>query len=192
MHSGKPAVFILGILIFGVNLLAAQQVQVVMVRNLPADPEPQTDQFTLFSFAEGRAIPLKNFDTDQWDLGFKGTTIIVNGGKERRGKGGVFLTSGVFDAIDALPDAIEWRQDEPDGKTAIAAGSGNGWYEYLFTTHEIKPIQNQLIFVKTAQGKFAKVEILSYYREVEGETDSPGRYYTFRYAYQPDGSVDFN
>ncbi len=169
----------------------SQDLKVLVYKNLPADPEPQADRYTLFSFSKGAVVPTEKMDTDQWDLGFKGTGIIVNGGKERKGKGAACLASGVFDAVDKVPDGLTWATDEPGGKTAIPSGSGNGWYEYVFTTHEIRPLPNRVLFLKTADGKFAKVEILSYYRDVEGETDSPGRYYTFRYVYQPDGSGVF-
>ncbi len=169
----------------------SQDLKVLIYKNLPADPEPQADRYTLFSFSKGAVVPAGKMDTDQWDLGFKGTSIIVNGGKERKGKGAAGMVTAVFDAVDKLPDGLTWATDEPGGKTAIPSGSGNGWYEYVFTTHEIKPLPNRVLFVKTADGKFAKVEILSYYRDVEGETDSPGRYYTFRYVYQPNGSGVF-
>ncbi len=169
----------------------SQDLKVLVYKNLPADPEPQADRYTLFSFSKGAVVPTEKMDTDQWDLGFKGTAIIVNGGKERKGKGAACLASGVFETINRLPDGLTWATDQPDGKTAVPSGSGNGWYEYVFTTHEIKPLPNRVLFVRTADGRFAKVEILSYYRDVEGETDSPGRYYTFRYVYQPDGSGVF-
>ncbi|MFT6205223.1 MAG: hypothetical protein ACJA1O_002839, partial [Spirosomataceae bacterium] len=41
--------------------------------------------------------------------------------------------------------------------------------------------------------KFAKMEILGYYKDMPAIIDrsSQSRYYTFRYAYQPDGSRTF-
>ena len=184
-------VFLSTALLFSGEDVNSQSLKVNVYKNLAADPEPQVDRFTLFSFSKGAVIPIEKFETDQWDLGFKGTSIIVNGGKGRKGKGGVSLTEAVFDAVDKLPEGITWATDGPDGKTALPAGSGNGWYEYVFTTHEIQPLPNRVLFIRTADGKFAKMEILSYYRNVEGETDSPGRYYTFRYVYQPNGSGIF-
>lgn len=169
----------------------AQGLKEATVKNLAADPEPQSNQYTLFRFASGEVVPLKNFDSDQWDLGFKGTTLIVNGGEGRKGRGGVYIGNGVFEEVARVPDGIEWAADESETKTAIPGGSGNGWYEYVFSSHEIKPLPNKILFIRTADGKYAKVEILSYYRDVEGETDSHGRYYTFRYVYQPNGTGSF-
>jgi hypothetical protein len=188
MNIHKGLVLFLGLSLAAFVQVGAQDLKISVVKNLPADPDPQEDKFTLFSLSSGKQVPLEKFESDEWDLGFKGTSIIVNGGTERSGKGGAFLTTGVFEAVESVPDKIDWQKDGPDGKTAIPGGSGNGWYQYVFTTHEIKPLPNKVLFVKTADGKYAKVEVLSYYRDVEGETDSPGRYYTFRYVYQPDGS----
>lgn len=188
MKISRKLWFVVSALTFTIAVAGAQSLKVSVYKNLPADPDPQSGEYTLFSLAKGVTVPLKEFESDKWDLGFKGTSIIVNGGKERKGKGGAFIADAAFDAVDRLPENPAWATDESEGKTAIPSGSGNGWYEYLFMTHEIKPLSNKVIFVKTGDGKYAKVEILSYYRDVEGETDSPGRYYTFRYVYQPDGS----
>lgn len=181
-RTGLAFLMSLGVL----SAVHAQGTEVRTIKNLPADPEPQSDQFTLFSLAKGEVVPLKDFESDKWDLGFKGTSIIVNGGAERKGKGGVFIGEGAFDQIEKLPSGITWAVDEPGGKTAIPGGSGNGWYQYIFINHEIKPIPNKVLYIKTADEKFAKLEILSYYKNVEGEVDTPGRYYTFRYVLLPD------
>jgi hypothetical protein len=54
----------------------------------------------------------------------------------------------------------------------------------------ITPIAGRTIVVRTADGKFAKVEILNYYKNAPASptmTDA-SRYYTFRFKFQPDGS----
>ncbi len=163
-----------------------------LYKNLPADPEPETGIYTLFSFRTGQAVDTSLWATDQWDVGFKGSTLIVNGGANRVGKGGAFLVKGDFEALKNVPDGAQFTVDESDEKTAIPKGSGNGWYEYIFTTHEIKPLPNTVLLIRTADERYAKMVIESYYRDIEGETDSPGRYYTFRYVFQPDGTRNFN
>lgn len=188
--KSKSAFLVFSVLLASLQVIVAQPLRPVTIKNLPADPDPQSNRYTLFSFARGEVVPLKEMETDQWDLGFKGTSIIVNGGGERKGKGGAFLVNGAFDALEKLPENTRWHTDEPE-KPAIPAGSGNGWYEYVFTTHEIKPLPNRVLLIRTAAGNYAKVEIISYYRDIEGETDAPGRYYTFRYVYQPDGTGKF-
>ena len=62
-------------------------------------------------------------------------------------------------------------------------------------TFLITPTAGRILVFKTADGKFAKVEILSYY---EGAPENPdafvdqSRYYTFNYVYQPnEGEITF-
>ena len=54
---------------------------------------------------------------------------------------------------------------------------------------EISHAQTAMIF-KTADSKYAKMEILSYYQDapVTPTSTTKDRYYTFRYIYQADGS----
>ena len=55
----------------------------------------------------------------------------------------------------------------------------------------VSPIAGRVIIVKTADGKFAKLEILSYYKNAPATPNAMtdmARYFTFRYVYQPDGS----
>ena len=85
-------------------------------------------------------------------------------------------------------DVSLFTQDSGNGY-AIMSGSGNGWYTYAGPpTFLITPTAGRILVFKTADGKFAKVEILSYY---EGAPENPdaftdqSRYYTFNYVYQP-------
>jgi hypothetical protein len=50
----------------------------------------------------------------------------------------------------------------------------------------------KVIVLKTADGKYAKMEILSYYKDAPAPVNplrDIARYYTFQYVYQPDGST---
>lgn len=155
------------------------------INNLPAN---HTDRFTLFSFKTGKTVPNTDSLSNKWDIGFKGTTIIVNGGKIRKGQGGVSLSATAFDQIQTLSDTLKFAVDAEES-LAIQPGSGNGWYSYNMSTHEILPIKNKTLVVKTGDGKYAKVEILSYYKDQDSANET--RFYTFRYNYQPDGSKTF-
>jgi hypothetical protein len=57
----------------------------------------------------------------------------------------------------------------------------------------ITTIPGRLIIVRTATGKYAKVEITSYYKDSPATPDvnSVPRYYNFRFGYQADGSKTF-
>jgi hypothetical protein len=63
----------------------------------------------------------------------------------------------------------------------------------------VTAIPGRVLVIKTASGKYAKVEILNYYKggltpssTASDSTKSYGsRFYKFRYTYQADGSMNF-
>jgi hypothetical protein len=179
--------------------------------NLPADPgtgfDPNTGQptgttgkFTLFSFKTGTVVPNADSATAKWDLGFRATTIIVNSATSGSGTAQVQIISGIFDALNEAPvDGYKSDYDPspiagaPNADVAIPTGSGNGWYTYDGAAMVNKPTAGKIIVVKTADGGYAKMEILSYYKDAPAapvNTDI-ARYYTFRYVYQPNDTRSF-
>jgi hypothetical protein len=166
-------------------------------RNLPADPittsatgQPgaATNKYTFFRFKTGSVVANSDSATNQWDMGFRGTTLIVNGGSSGPGQGGAIVQTGLFDEILAAPES-GYAVDSPAAK-AIPTGSGNGWYNYDGSTNLLSPIAGKVLMIRTGDGKYAKVEIISYYKDAPANpaATDPSRYYTFRYVYQPDGS----
>ena len=170
------------------------------VKDLAADPttisgtgQPlATGKYTFFSFKNG-IVANTDSATNKWDVAFRATTILTNGGTSGTGLGGAVVLTGIFDETKEVPASAVFLQDT---KTflAIPTGSGKGWYNYDGATNIISPIAGKVFLVKTADGKYAKMEILSYYKGTPSKPDasSVGRYYTFRYVYQPDGSLKFN
>ena len=150
--------------------------------------------YTFYSLESGTAVALADSASDKWDLGISNTTLITNGGVSGPGKGGAYVqTSAAFSTFSSIPSDSTFRSDSATAK-AIKTGSGNGWYNYDFATNIISPIPGRLLIIRTATGKYAKVEILSYYKDapvtVDPATAVP-RYYTFRYSYQASGSKTF-
>jgi len=168
------------------NLAAAPTVNATT-----GQPQAPTSKFTLFSLRTGEVIANTDSTTDKWDLGFRGTTIIVNGGAIRTGKGGVFLFTGLFDELKEVSTTAVFAVDESTTKLAIAPASGQSWYNYNALANVISPIPGRVLVVRTGDGKFAKVEILSYYKDAPATPDqtSVSRHYTFRYVVQADGST---
>lgn len=147
----------------------------------------KANPFVYFSFEKGSTVA----ETENWDIAFKGTTIIVNSGKSGNGQAGAIIKSGIFDELTTAPESNEFRQDS-DNEYAIPTGSNNGWYNYAGApSHVIAPIAGKVIMIKTFDGKYAKMEVLSYYKDAPAEpnafTDQSATY-TFRYMYQADGS----
>jgi hypothetical protein len=161
--------------------------------------EPISGAFTKFDFETGQ---ITDSDTE-WDIAFRGTTIAVNGGAEtgtidepaRTADASIAIVNGTFEDITEIPEDTSFNQDSQDG-FVIPSGSGNGWYNYDFTTNILNPIPGKILLVETTDGRYAKVEILSYYEDAPSDVDpseDESRYYTFRYAYNPnEGQVTFN
>lgn len=154
--------------------------------------QPVGGAFTKFSFSQNATVT-----DDSWDIAFRGTTIIVNGGSaigitdepSRTGNGAVSIVINTLDAVTTIPDVSSFAQDATN-TYAIPTGSGNGWYNYNATNNLITPIAGKIFVVKTHDGKYAKMEIISYYRDAPATPDATAlsRYYTFRYVYQPNGT----
>ena len=147
-----------------------------------------SSKYTFYSFVTNAMVPNSDSTTTKWDLGFRGTTIILNGGASGPGQGGALVQTGLFADLTTAPET-GYGVDSPTAK-AIPTGSGNGWYNYSSATNIISPIAGKVILVRTATGKYAKVEIVSYYKDAPAAptTTSVSRYYTLRRVYQPDGS----
>ncbi|MCC9061657.1 HmuY family protein [Flavobacterium piscisymbiosum] len=152
-------------------------------------------EFTRFSFSENKIVT-----TDKWDIAFRGTVIIVNGGVKvnvddsgepaRTGSGAISTVSNTFGAVTTFPAASTFKQDAAT-VYSIPAVAGQGWYNYANTI--ISPIAGKVFVVKTHDGKYAKFEILSYYKGAPATpaADSTPRYYTFNFAYQANSTTTF-
>lgn len=195
--------------------------------DIPADPAQRdpttgvtqgTDNFTLFSLRTNEVV--LNYDdteradsaTTAWDIGFRGTEVILNGGSSGPGAAlGVVVPEAFDDLEDALANDYAYRRDGespcPDVQTpvgpvpgaarAICTGSGNGWYSYVpFPGGRggyIVPTAGRTLLVRLADGQgYAKVNFTSYYQgspDPSSITDqSQDRFYSFEFVTNPEGS----
>lgn len=152
--------------------------------------QPIAGNFTKFDFSTGRAT---TSETD-WDIAFRGTTIAINGGAAtgtadepaRNGNTGAAIVSGTFASVTNAA-GLTFSQDSSTS-FAIPTGSDNGWYNYNFMTNIVSPIPGKVLVFRTRDGKYAKVEILSYYENAPANPDpqsDASRHYTFNYVYNP-------
>ena len=140
--------------------------------------------YTLVSLRDSaRVVPETDSATTRWDLGFRGTAVIINGGTSGPGAAVGVVVEREFDTVDdALLDAVAYRRDGespcPSGAfRAVCPGSGNGWFRDGGDGPE--PIPNRTLLLRLADGRgYAKVEFQGY--------AEPGRY-SFRYAANPAG-----
>ena len=62
-------------------------------------------------------------------------------------------------------------------------------------TNIVSPIPGKVLVFRTRDGKYAKVEVLSYYENAPANPDpqsDASRYYTFNYVYNPnEGETSF-
>jgi hypothetical protein len=135
------------------------------------------DRWVFFDFSRGsvveRARPL------DWDIAFKRFRMIVNGGPGYSGSGAIAdLGAIAFDDVAAAPDT-GWVLSTAGRDSANAALLR--WYEYGWSSHILRP-KPRVFAVRTADGKYGKLRIVSYY--CPGAT--PGCI-TFEYVYAGGG-----
>jgi len=181
---------------------------ITTVRNLPADTiigfnsigQPVgAGRYSFFSLERGEWVPNADSNTNRWDLAFAGTIIRVNNATSGPGSAGAFVYSGTFESLLSVPADSVFRVDNHPIAYAIARGSGRAWYTYEGPTNLLTTIPGRVLVIRTATGKFAKVEMLNYYRG--GQTPSASapdsikygdqRFLHFRYTVQPNGSTRF-
>jgi hypothetical protein len=155
-------------------------VDIKTVYDLPADAgTPQgtpVTNFTYFSFATGDSVPASIANSDNWDIAFAQTTIKTND----KCKVLVLEQTDFYSLLEAPA-------------TGYNSSSKISWYNYNPTNHQISPIPGVVLVFKTSNDKYAKMLILNYYKghpETYTE-DAISRYYSFKYAYQPDGTRNF-
>lgn len=110
-------------------------------------------------------------DTAGWTLALRRFDLVPSGAA-------VDLGIIAFDSVRSVPAAglvlSEFSRDTTNGAL-------HRWYAYSFVTHIMSP-NGHVYGIRTRDGRFAKLEVLSYY--------CPGAEagcVTFRYAYQPSG-----
>ena len=151
--------------------------EIVVVKDLNANTKP----YIYFSVATGKEVPAGDAKTTNWDIAFSKTTIAVNGGTSGPGQGGAIVIAKPFASVTESPK--DGYKTDTDAGFAIPGGSGNSWYKYDMGVHAILPIVGRTILLKTAEGKFAKIEIISYYKGApEDVPTEESSYYTFRYT----------
>lgn len=174
--------------------------KIVTVKNLPADtiigiaPSGQpfgAGKYSFFSLETNQWVSNADSATTKWDLAFSGTTVRVNNATSGPGSGGAFVYVGTFDALSSVPVDSVFKVDNHPVSYAIVRGSGRSWYNYDGANNLLTPIPGRVLVIKTAGGKYAKLEILNYYKggitpsatATDAVKINEQRFYTFRYTY---------
>jgi hypothetical protein len=128
-----------------------------------------TERWRRFDFARNAAV-----DSGAWDIAVRRFHLIA-------APGGGIADLGVvpFDSVRALPvSGYQANTPAPD-TTNPAVGK---WYDYGMLTHLLTS-KHHVYAIRTARGRYAKLELLAYYCREAGTACV-----TFRYAYQGDGT----
>jgi hypothetical protein len=164
--------------------------------SIPPTRPAQTRKYTLFNLETGKIIANTDSATTQWDIGFRSTSIIFNGGTSGPGSVGAIVQKGIFEEIKSAPTTGYVLDNKNTNTFAVSsspvtsasAATNQWWFNSGSNTSTIvTPIAGQIIIIKTTSGRYAKMEILSFYKgaptTVNNLTDLD-RHYTFRYVYQ--------
>lgn len=153
-----------------------------------------------FSFKTGVKIESSRKLSTDWDIAFAkeyNSSISVNNGANPEsfgfgaaGKGAMVVVNQAYDQIKEAPSDEEFSKN---GITAAGwdSGNGNGWFFYELKTHIAVPVKNRSYVLRTAEGKYAKLQMISMYKgapAVVSDLNWPAPYFTFRYYVQQDGS----
>jgi hypothetical protein len=162
--------------------------QVIIVNDIDAN----TSGKTYFSLSDSSIVTGADTLSTKWDVAFSRTTIYTNSGNSGPGVGGaVILKNTNWDDVTTAPES--GYNADTETSPAVPTGSGNGWYIYDPSTHLISAAAGVVIVVKTGEGKYAKLQITSYYKgapENPNPLSDQSGFYSFKYFYQPDGSRD--
>lgn len=177
------------------------------------DPPPGSNKerrpFHLFTFrlsdkkqqfvrdAADSARFLNNAD---WDIAFtkeynslvtvNSGTVPGNPGYGGPGKGALLVIDKYYGQVTEAPSDVEFNAN---GRSSVGwdAGNGDGWYFYSLQNHICVPIKGRTYVIRTAAGKYAKLELVNVYLGNPPQVTDlfwPAPYLTFRYYVAEDGS----
>ena len=140
------------------NTLFNGQIETMIVKDLPADPE-RSGAITYFSLRKNSIV--EGPDNNDWDIGFNSINVLTNSGVSGPGQGGgMVLTGEIFEKLKALP-VDGWRIDK-NGEPALSSPS---WYRYTGSEgsppHTIIPTPGVILAIRTVDNRYAKLQVLS-------------------------------
>lgn len=153
-----------------------------------------------FSFSEDKIVEVSDYQNDlSWDIAFHRGDLRLNGGASGIGQGEAVNTQETdWNAVTEAP-ASGYVKDEIGTITTNFTGTGietaeepfsqtlSGWITIDTSNPPPKyTYHNYVYVVKTADGKYVKLQIYDY-KSAKNE----GAYISFKYQYNADGSTKF-
>lgn len=143
--------------------------------------------YTFFSFRDTSIVANSDSASAKWDFALRFTTFLVNSYSSGPGNAGAILQDGVYDNVTAAPIS-GFAYDTSATQRAIKDGS---WYDYNLTTHSFVPKAGKVFLFRTADGHYAKMELLGVSYEPFAGPVPQRLIYNFRYTYQPNNTNTF-
>jgi hypothetical protein len=116
------------------------------------------DRWTFIDL-EGRRITT---DSAAWDIAVKRHRLAVNGGDDFLGGAGAIRLEGPFERVLAAP-AEGYQASRVTGGGDTVSATLDDWYAYSFFSHLLEPEPGVTFVLRTAEGNYAKLRVLSYY-----------------------------
>ncbi len=166
----------------------------------------------LFRFKDQKQIWIRTkadsvqwLKTKDWDLAFTGpynSEVYVNNKnlEQNPGQGGLAESKALalgkdYNSVSEAPDDKQFDLSTLNRIGWAGTGDSPGWYTYSLTTHLMQAIPNRTYVIRLADGKYAKLQLISVYKgNPPSVTDLnwPAPYFTFRYYVQQDGSKNLS
>ena len=180
----KPVAIGFGILLLAIALLMGGWLLFIALRSPPAGFAPSIGgpaavageadgelQYTVdarsrrewvyFDFSSGTVVSASRESLD-WDLAFKRTDILTNGGETNpAGEGGAMDLGEVLLGEAVLP-AEGYLADATDDENGVENPALHKWYSYNWTTHIVNS-KGHTFAVRTATGELVLLKFASYY-----------------------------
>lgn len=149
--------------------------QAPAVRQYTIDARSRSD-WAYFDFS-GDAQTSGSPDGLDWDLGFRRTDVITNGGATNPAGVGAAAELGSVSLQEADVTAAAFVADVVDEERGLESPALHSWYSYDWTTHVVSS-KGHAYAVKAATGELALITFLSYYCD-----DGSAGCITFEYVY---------
>ena len=188
-------VYTTSIMVFTVSL-AVFTVSAELHQNTLTIDATDRENWAYLDLTEGETVDIANAASSlAWDLGFKRTEVIANGGVSGPGKTGALALKDI--AFENVLEAPEGDYVSDTDQIATFR-RGDGWYTYTGPpNHWVLP--NPKVYVlrigteaetrSTSPYNYAKVRFIGYYEN--NETKEGSGYITIEYVLQDDGTRFF-
>jgi len=153
-----------------------------------------------FSLTTNAKVDSTQKQTADWDICFAreyNSYLGVNSGTDNAsygiggpGHGAMVQVNQAYDQVTTAPSDDVFKNNGVSS-AGWDPGNGTGWYFYDLNTHIAVPIKNRTFVIRTATGKYAKLELVSMYKGAPAVVTNlywPAPYFTFRYYVQQDGT----